>query len=158
MSTQVWGDGVTDATKSEDQAVKQLSEEQAQKELRRLSGILSQANIAYHADDAPEISDAEYDRLKRRNSGIEARFPDLKRQDSPSDQVGARPGEGFAKVRHAVRMLSLGNAFDESDVAAFDTRIRNYLGLDATAELGYSAEPKIDGLSLSLRYGGGQLI
>ncbi|MCB1921980.1 MAG: NAD-dependent DNA ligase LigA, partial [Candidatus Competibacteraceae bacterium] len=103
-------------------------------------------------------SDAEYDALKRRNAAIEARFPDLKRADSPSDQVGAAPAEGFGKIRHAVRMLSLANAFDEQDVTDFDARIRRYLALDDQTTLTYTAEPKIDGLSLSLRYERGQLI
>jgi DNA ligase (NAD+) len=158
VSKQVWGDGVTDATKSEDQAVEALDEAQAKAELRRLAGILGRANIAYHTEDAPKISDAEYDRLKRRNAAIEARFSALKRADSPSDQVGARAGDGFSKLRHAVRMLSLGNAFDDSDVVAFDTSVRKYLGLGDGEGPAYSAEPKIDGLSLSLRYEGGNLV
>ena len=158
MSKQVRGDGVTDTSKSEELAVEVLTEEQAQTELRQLSQVLGRANIAYHANDAPEISDAEYDRLKLRNAAVEARFPRLKRADSPSDQVGARPGDGFSKVRHAVRMLSLGNAFDDSDVVAFDISVRKYLGLGNGAGLAYSAEPKIDGLSLSLRYEGGRLV
>ncbi len=135
-----------------------LSEEQARAELARLARLLGAANIAYHSRDAPAMSDAEYDRLKRRNAAIEARFPALKRPDSPSDQVGARPAEGFAKVRHAVRMMSLGNAFEDADVVAFDTGIRKYLGLSAEAALNYTAEPKIDGLSLSLRYERGALV
>lgn len=158
MLQQVWGDGVTETTKTEDLAIELLSEEQARAELRRLSDVLGRANIAYHGDDAPEISDAEYDRLKQRNLAIEVRFPGLKRADSPSEQVGARPGEGFSKVRHAVRMLSLGNAFDDSDVVAFDTSVRKYLGMGDGAGPAYSAEPKIDGLSLSLRYEAGHLV
>ncbi len=136
----------------------ELTRAEAEAELARLAVILRQANEAYHRDDAPDISDAAYDRLKRRNAEIEARFPDLKRPDSPSDEVGARPSEGFAKVTHAVRMLSLGNAFDPEDVAAFDTSIRKYLGLSADDPLTYTAEPKIDGLSLSLRYEDGRLV
>jgi DNA ligase (NAD+) len=104
------------------------------------------------------MSDAEFDALKARNAAIEARFGDLKRADSPSDMVGAAPSEGFAKVTHAVRMLSLGNAFDDEDVTEFDTRIRRYLGFGPEAGLAYTSEPKIDGLSLSLRYENGQLI
>lgn len=149
---------MNDTDKNEDQAVEALSDAQAKAELRRLSGVLSRANTAYHADDAPTITDAEYDRLKRRNTAIEVRFPSLKRADSPSDQVGARAGDGFTKIRHAVRMLSLGNAFADSDVVAFDTSIRKYLGLGDGADLAYSAEPKIDGLSLSLRYEAGHLV
>ena len=139
-------------------SVEALSKEQAEAELGRLAELLTQANRAYHAEDAPEISDADYDAAKRRNAAIEARFPDLKRPDSPTDLVGAAAAEGFGKVTHAVRMLSLGNAFDDADVAEFDTRIRSFLGLDGATPLAYTAEPKIDGLSLSLRYENGRLI
>jgi len=135
-----------------------LTETQARAELDRLSEALARANQAYHAEDAPEISDAEYDALKRRNASIEARFPALKRADSPSDQVGAAPSEGFSKVTHTLRMLSLSNAFDDHDVRDFDRGIRKYLGLSETDPLVYTAEPKIDGLSLSLRYEGGALV
>ncbi len=138
--------------------VERLTRDEAAAELARLAEMIARANIAYHAEDAPEMSDADFDALKRRNSAIEARFPDLKRSDSPSEQVGAGPAEGFAKVRHAVRMLSLANAFDEADVQDFDDGIRKYLGLGADAPLAYTAEPKIDGLSLSLRYEAGRLV
>ena len=138
--------------------VDDLSEEQATKELADLAQQLAEANTAYHTEDAPRISDAEYDALKARNAAIEERFPHLKRADSPSDQVGAAPSEAFAKVTHAVRMLSLGNAFDDADITEFDTRIRRYLGLGDDAKLTYTAEPKIDGLSLSLRYESGKLV
>ncbi|MEO0633588.1 MAG: NAD-dependent DNA ligase LigA [Pseudomonadota bacterium] len=136
--------------------VQDLTEAQARDELARLAQALSDANAAYHVRDAPDISDAQYDRLKLRNAEIEARFAHLKRADSPSDQVGAAPAEGFGKVEHAVAMLSLGNAFDADDVIEFDGRVRKYLGLDATPA--YTAEPKIDGLSLSLRYQSGTLV
>lgn len=139
-------------------AVSQLSEKDAKAELARLSKELTQANNAYHGDDAPDISDADYDRLKRRNAEIEAAFPHLKRADSPSEKVGGAVADGFAKVVHAVRMLSLGNAFDDEDVIDFDLRVRKFLGLDAAETLAYTAEPKIDGLSLSLRYESGQLV
>lgn len=138
--------------------IEKMTEAEAAQELERLAGLLAQANLAYHTQDAPEISDAEYDALKQRNTAIEARFPHLKRADSPSEQVGARPGEGFSKVTHAVRMMSLGNAFDDEDVTDFDRSIRKYLGLDTDAPLAYTAEPKIDGLSLSLRYEQGVLV
>ncbi|MFD1509781.1 NAD-dependent DNA ligase LigA [Lacimonas salitolerans] len=141
-----------------DKAVETLTQDEAVQELARLAMILEDANSAYHRDDAPAISDAEYDRLKSRNMAIEARFPDLKRTDSPSDQVGAAPAEGFGKIPHRVRMMSLGNAFDAEEVAEFDTSIRKYLGLAPDAPLAYTAEPKIDGLSLSLRYENGTLI
>lgn len=135
-----------------------LDRTQAEAELARLAEVLSAANVAYHTDDAPEISDAEYDALKRRNAEIEARFPDLKRSDSPSEQVGAAVAEGFSKIRHAVPMLSLANAFEAEEVTEFDARIRKYLGLGSDAPLAYTAEPKIDGLSLSLRYEKGKLV
>ncbi len=138
-------------------AVSDLTQEAARAELAALSDLISRANRAYHTDDAPDISDAEYDALKRRNAAIEAQFPDLKRTDSPSDAVGAAAAEGFGKVAHAVRMLSLENAFDADDVADFDDRVRKYLGLGADAPLEFTAEPKIDGLSLSLRYENGVL-
>lgn len=135
-----------------------LSASEARDELARLAKVLAQANTDYHTLDAPELSDAEYDRLKRRNAEIERAFPDLKRSDSPSEQVGAAVASGFSKVEHVVRMLSLGNAFTDEDVQDFDGRIRNFLGLAADAPLKFTAEPKIDGLSLSLRYEGGQLV
>ena len=135
-----------------------LSPVEARQELDRLALQIADANRAYHTEDAPEITDAEYDALKRRNAAIEARFPDLKRSDSPTDQVGAPLADGFAKVRHDVRMLSLENAFEVTDVADFDDRVRKYLGLSPQAPLLYTAEPKIDGLSLSLRYEDGILV
>ena len=138
--------------------VEALTKAQAETELARLAEVLNEANTAYHTEDAPEISDADYDALKRRNAAIEVRFPDLKRADSPSEQVGAPVAEGFGKVRHAVPMLSLANAFDAEEVTEFDARIRKYLGLGSDAPLAYTAEPKIDGLSLSLRYEKGVLV
>jgi DNA ligase (NAD+) len=138
--------------------VDDLTQEEARQELAALADVLAAANRAYHTEDAPDLSDAEYDQLKRRNAAIEARFPGLKRTDSPSDQVGGPLAEGFGKITHEVRMLSLGNAFDAADVAEFDARIRKYLGLAQDAALNYTAEPKIDGLSLSLRYEAGQLV
>jgi DNA ligase (NAD+) len=138
--------------------VNSLSEAEARAELVELAAALGAANRAYHQQDAPDLTDAEYDRLKRRNAEIEAQFPNLKRDDSPTEQVGAAPDEGFSKVRHAVAMLSLSNAFDVEGVNEFDARIRKYLGLNADADLTYTAEPKIDGLSLSLRYENGVLV
>jgi DNA ligase (NAD+) len=133
-----------------------MDEDAARAELARLAEVLGAANRAYHAADAPEISDADYDALKRRNAVIEARFPALKRADSPSDQVGAAPADGFAKVRHGQRMLSLANAFSDEDIADFDAQVRAFLNLGDQA-VRYTAEPKIDGLSLSLRYEDGEL-
>ena len=134
----------------------QMTEPDARAELAQLAARIAQANRAYHTLDAPEISDAEYDALKRRNAAIEARFPGLKRADSPSDQVGAALADGFGKVPHQVRMLSLENAFEDGDVSDFEDRVRKYLG--HTGALTFTAEPKIDGLSLSLRYEDGQLV
>lgn len=141
-----------------EKSVGDLTETEAREELASLSHVLGEANRAYHAEDAPDISDAEYDALKMRNLEIEARFPDLKRDDSPSEQVGASPAEGFSKVRHSIRMMSLSNAFEDADITDFDSSIRRYLGLGAEAPLRYTAEPKIDGLSLSLRYEAGKLV
>ncbi|WP_300057905.1 NAD-dependent DNA ligase LigA [uncultured Roseobacter sp.] len=138
--------------------IEELSEDAAKAELAHLSELLNKANTAYHGDDDPDISDADYDALKRRNAQIEARFPHLKRADSPSEQVGSAPAEGFSKVTHEVAMLSLSNGFDAEDISDFDARIRRYLALEADAALSYTAEPKIDGLSLSLRYEGGALV
>ena len=135
-----------------------LDEDGARRELARLSGLLARANQAYHGADDPDLSDAAYDALIQRNAAIEARFPDLKRADSPTDQVGAATAEGFSKVTHAVRMLSLANGFDEADITEFDARIRKYLGIPDTQPIDYTAEPKIDGLSLSLRYEAGKLV
>jgi DNA ligase (NAD+) len=146
------------AVGAEAKPVGELSEAEARGELARLAEAIGRANTAYHTRDAPEISDADYDALKRRNAAIEARFPGLKRADSPSEQVGGALAEGFAKVRHKVRMMSLGNAFAAEDIIDFSDRVRRYLGLTAQAELLFTAEPKIDGLSLSLRYEAGRLV
>ena len=140
----------------QDMAVQDLDAAQAGAELDRLAVALRTANRAYHTLDAPTISDADYDALKRRNAAIEARFPPLKRTDSPSDQVGGALASGFGKVSHRMRMLSLENAFADVEVVEFDTRIRKFLGHAGPLE--YTAEPKIDGLSLSLRYEHGRLV
>jgi len=134
-----------------------LSEEEAAAEIARLTSEINHHDIAYHQKDAPVISDAEYDALKSRLVELELAHPELIRPDSPSLRVGAPPAEGFAKVRHRVPMLSLGNAFSEEEVADFVTRIRRFLNLpDEPVE--FTSEPKIDGLSLSLRYQTGKLI
>jgi len=138
--------------------VDKLDRAAAQAELARLADLLARANRAYHRDDAPLMSDAAFDALRARNTAIEARFPDLVRADSPSSQVGAAPAGGFGKIRHARRMLSLANAFTLDDVVEFVVGIRRFLGLDADAPLALTAEPKIDGLSLSLRYEQGRLV
>lgn len=129
----------------------------AKQELARLADLLNAANTVYHAQSGSELSDAEYDTLKRRNCAIEMKFPELKRADSPTDQVGAAPAEGFGKITHAIAMLSLSNAFTSEDVTEFEDRIRKYLGMDESVPLNFTAEPKIDGLSLSLRYENGAL-
>ena len=112
----------------------------------------------YHQLDAPTISDADYDVLRRRNQALESRFPELVRDDSPSRRVGAAPAHGFRKVRHAQPMLSLDNAFDDEDVADFYGRIQRFLGLDADVAIDIVAEPKIDGLSAALLYENGELV
>ncbi|MBP2315302.1 NAD-dependent DNA ligase LigA [Azospirillum soli] len=138
--------------------VEELTVEQAQAELAALSKEIAHHDRLYHQMDKPEISDADYDALVRRNNAIEARYPELRRADSPSLRVGAAPAAGFRKVRHAVPMLSLGNAFAEEDAHEFVARIRRFLGLPDDAPIEFVAEPKIDGLSLSLRYEDGRLV
>ncbi|MDB6178552.1 NAD-dependent DNA ligase LigA [Paracoccus sp. Z330] len=123
-----------------------------------LSDRVSRANDEYHGRDAPQISDADYDRMKSDLARLEARFPELASADSPTARIGAAPAEGFSKVAHAQRMMSLGNAFSQEDVDDFVARIRNFLNLDDAAPLEFTAEPKIDGLSLSLRYEDGRLV
>jgi DNA ligase (NAD+) len=139
-------------------AVEKLTAAEAAKELDRLASEIADADRQYYLEDAPHLSDAEYDRLRGRNAEIEARFPDLVRPDSPSHRVGARPSEKFAKVRHRVPMLSLDNAFSDEDVADFIGRVRRFLGLKEDDEIIVTAEPKIDGLSASLRYEDGVLV
>ena len=138
--------------------VEHLTRQQAEAELERLADEIARHDAAYFQQDAPLISDAGYDALKRRNLAIETRFPELKRADSPSERVGAEPLEAFAKVTHAVAMLSLDNAFDDQDVVDFEARIKRFLKLDPLQPLAFTAEPKIDGLSLSLRYEDGRLV
>lgn len=138
--------------------VSDLSEVDAQAELERLHVLLSAADIAYHQKDAPEISDAEYDAAKQRYLAIEAQFPHLKREDSLGEVVGAAPADGFAKVTHAVPMLSLGNAFSDEDVADFAARGLKFFDRDKDLKLVFTAEPKIDGLSASLRYENGVFV
>ncbi|MBB5519266.1 NAD-dependent DNA ligase LigA [Amphiplicatus metriothermophilus] len=142
----------------EEVPVKDLTPEEAAGELERLARLVAEADAAYYQQDAPIMSDAAYDALRRRNALIERRFPKLKRPDSPSDRVGAPPATRFEKVRHARAMLSLDNAFDEADVADFVGRVRRFLGLGEAAPLAFTAEPKIDGASMSLRYEKGALV
>ena len=143
---------------SSPKAVGTLTQSEAKAELRRLAAEIARHDALYYRQDAPEISDAEYDALRARNAALEARFPALRRADSPSQRVGAKPVEAFGKVRHAVPMLSLGNAFDDEEVSDFIARVRRFLGLEPEAPIEVVAEPKIDGLSISLTYEGGQLV
>src|SRR6202165_4651369 len=135
-----------------------LTKAQAKVELKRLALEIESHDKHYYQEDAPKISDAEYDALRQRFNAIEAGFPDLVTSDSPSQKVGAQPSGRFAKVRHAVPMLSLVSSFPEEDVVDFVPRIRRFLKLGDDDEIAFSAEPKIDGLSMSLRYEGGELV
>jgi DNA ligase (NAD+) len=138
--------------------VEKLSEKQARAEHARLEAEIKRHDESYYQKDAPTVSDAQYDGLRRRYESIEARFPELRTLESLSRKVGAAPARGFAKVRHAVPMLSLGNAFSPEDVVDFVDRIRRFLNLKETDALTFTAEPKIDGLSMSLRYEDGMLV
>ena len=138
-------------------AVEDLSGKEAKAEHARLEAEISGHDRLYYQQDAPKISDAVYDALRRRYEAIEARFPALRTQTSLSRRVGAAPAAKFAKVRHAVPMLSLANAFSEGDVRDFVARVRRFLKLSENEPLAFSAEPKIDGLSMSLRYEKGEL-
>ena len=139
-------------------AVDEMTPRQAKREHARLEAEIKEHDERYYQKDAPTVSDAEYDALRRRYEAIEASFPDLRTLDSLSRKVGAAPARGFAKVRHAVPMLSLQNAFSDEDVADFVGRIRRFLNLKEDDKLVFTAEPKIDGLSMSLRYEDGELV
>jgi DNA ligase (NAD+) len=141
-------------TSPRDLDVDDLSEDEAKAELAALASEIADADTAYHQNDAPMITDAEYDALRRRNDALEARFPNLVRADSPSQRVGAAPAGGFAKITHKIPMLSLGNVFSEDDLADFIAGIRRFLRelADESIAIEMVAEPKIDGLSVSLRY------
>ena len=135
------------------------SESAAANELMRLARAIKRANRAYHLEDAPEISDAEYDALMRRNAEVEAGFPHLVRADSPSRAVGHEVSASkLGKVAHEVRMMSLDNAFSDEEVGEFVAKVRRFLALADDAPLAFTAEDKIDGLSCSLRYEGGRLV
>ena len=138
--------------------VNKLLPEQAEAELAWLAEEIAKADTAYYENDKPALTDAHYDALRRRNLLIEKRFPKLKRKDSPSGKVGAAPSAKFSKAKHAVAMLSLDNAFDDGDVADFVKRVRKFLGIREDEKVAFTAEPKIDGLSLNLRYEKGVLV
>ena len=135
-----------------------LTADEAAEELARLAGEIIYYDIAYHQNDAPLISDGEYDALKRRNDAIEERFPELIRKDSPRFRVGYTPSKAFKKATHTVPMLSLGNIFSDEDAFDFVERVRHFLGLKAGEPLDIVAEPKIDGLSFSSLYQGGEFV
>jgi DNA ligase (NAD+) len=139
-------------------SVDTLTKAQARVEHKRLTIEIERHDKAYYQEDAPKISDAEYDALRQRFDAIEARFPEFVTSSSPSQKIGAAPSGKFKKVRHAVPMLSLDNAFAEEDVLDFAGRIRRFLKLGDDDRIDFSAEPKIDGLSMSLRYEGGELV
>jgi DNA ligase (NAD+) len=136
----------------------QLTVAEARAELQRLADEIAAHDARYYREDAPTVSDAEYDALRLRNAAIEERYPELVVAHSPSRRVGAAPQEKFGKIRHRVPMLSLGNAFHEEDVLEFVARVRRFLKLGADEPLEFTAEPKIDGLSISLRYENGTLM
>ncbi len=143
---------------AEERSASELTEAEAAGELEKLAQEIAEHDRRYYQQDAPTIKDADYDRLRARNAEIEAAFPHLIREDSPSFRVGAAPSEKFAKVRHAVAMLSLDNAFSEQDIGDFIGRVRRFLKLGSDTELAFTAEPKIDGLSASLRYENGRFV
>lgn len=149
---------MSDVSVLRDIPVDELMKPDAKVELEFLAAEIARHDDAYHNHDAPEISDAEYDALRQRNEEIEARFPDLILADSPSQRVGAAPLAGFGKVQHSPPMLSLGNAFSEDDVADFIDRIRRFLSLQDNEVVDIMAEPKIDGLSISMRYEDGKFV
>ena len=143
---------------NETKPVEALTEPEAKAELERLLAEIARHDEAYHRQDAPIIPDAEYDALKRRNLAIEERFPHLKLADSPSEKVGAPVAEGFGKITHRVPMLSLDNAFSDEDVRDFVHSIYRFLGQLPDNSIALTAEPKIDGLSMSIRYEDGRLV
>ncbi|AYG59580.1 NAD-dependent DNA ligase LigA [Rhizobium jaguaris] len=143
---------------SEQKPVEDLSEEEAAAALAYLAAEIARNDALYHGKDAPQISDAEYDALKRRNDAIEARFPALIRADSPSRRVGAAPSETFAPVVHARPMLSLDNTFSQEDVQDFVAGVYRFLGRLPDQSIAFTAEPKIDGLSMSIRYENGRMV
>ena len=141
-----------------EQKAPKLTLARARTEHVRLQAEIAEHDRRYYGDDAPTVSDAEYDALRRRYTALETAFPQLAGADSLNSKVGAAPSEKFAKVRHRVAMLSLGNIFADEEVEEFAARVRRFLGLSEGAPLEFVAEPKIDGLSCSLRYENGELV
>lgn len=141
-----------------DLPVAALTEAEAAAELARLAEAIAQHSAAYYQEDAPKISDADYDALVQRNAAIEAAFPDLVRADSPSFRVGAKPAAGFGKISHSRPMLSLDNVFSDDEAMEFAARVRRFLNLPDDADVRFRAEAKIDGLSCALRFEGGRLV
>lgn len=149
---------MSDSPDTSDRPAESLTEAEASAELRFLAEALRAADLAYYDQEDPVYTDADYDRLRQRNASLEAAFPELVLENSPSQQVGAAPSGDFAKVAHLVPMLSLDNAFSETDVADFVGRMRKFLSLDREDALAITAEPKIDGLSANLLYRNGKLV
>jgi DNA ligase (NAD+) len=149
-----------DISSPTDKPIELLTSEEAASELEKLSEAIAYHDRLYYAQDQPELTDAEYDALRKRNNALEAHFPELIRDDSPSKKVGTAPASGFKKVRHAVPMLSLDNAFDRGDIADWLSSIRNFLRelRDPSVAINIDCETKIDGLSCSLRYERGKLV
>ena len=139
-------------------AVEDLSDEMAKDELTYLAELLEKANSAYHGLDSPIMTDAEFDFLKKRNLAIELKFPQYKKSDSPTEKIGYLPSETFSKIKHSKKMFSLANGFENKDLYDFDDQVRRFLNFRVSEPLEYTVEPKIDGLSLSLRYEKGELV
>ena len=139
-------------------AVENLSDEMAKDELTYLAELLNKANSAYHGIDSPIMTDAEFDFLKKRNLEIELKFPQYKKPDSPTEKIGYLPSETFSKIKHSKKMFSLSNGFENNDLYDFDEQVRRFLNFKVSEPLEYTVEPKIDGLSLSLRYEKGELV
>ena len=139
-------------------AVEDLSDEMAKDELTYLAELLKKANSAYHGIDSPIMTDAEFDFLKKRNLEIELKFPQYKKPDSPTEKIGYLPSETFSKIKHSKKMFSLANGFENNDLYDFDDQVRRFLNFRVSEPLEYTVEPKIDGLSLSLRYEKGELV
>src|SRR5690348_12396658 len=152
------GVGPASSTCSRNCLADAVTEADAAERLKWLAAEIARHDKLYHDQDAPEITDAEYDALVRENRELEARFPQLVRADSPSKRLGAVPSTALAKVAHARPMLSLDNGFSTDEVEEFVARIKRFLALPTDAFVAFTAEPKIDGLSCSLRYEHGALV